>query len=105
MKVQTSDEHVMIAVSLDGDERHQDRVILTPQAAIDLARDLIDAVTQRGFEVKMTVDVPRHQPTPAQIAHAVVRVGHLRKTLDGSAPWNSDKVNRELVMRVLEACL
>lgn len=76
---------------------------VTMQEAIQLARDLIDAVTQCGFEVKMTVDVPRPQPSVDQIRTAVHRVGHLRKSL--TAPWNDTKTNTELVMRVLEACL
>jgi hypothetical protein len=73
--------------------------------AVQLARDLIDAVTQCGHEVKITVDVPRHQPTDMQIATAITRIGHLRKTLDGRAPWNDVKANQEFVMRVLEVCL
>ena len=76
---------------------------LAMSEAVQLARDLIDAVTQCGFEVKMTVDVPRHQPSVDQIRTAVHRVGHLRKSL--TAPWNDMKTNTELVMRVLEACL
>ena len=78
---------------------------LTMQEAISLVRDLIDATTQCGYEVKMTVDVPRHKPTVDQIRTAVHRVGHLRKSLENNVPWNDTKVNTELVMRVLEACL
>ena len=78
---------------------------LNMEQAIGLARDLIDAVTQCGHEVKMNVEVPRHQPTDLQLATAVQRVAHLRKTLDQTAPWNDAKVNTELVSRVLQACL
>lgn len=74
-----------------------------PQA-VQLARDLIDAVTQCGHQVKMDVEVPRHVPTDAQIAQAIVRVGHLRRTALERA-WNDQKTNTEIVMRVLEACL
>lgn len=73
-------------------------------AAIQLARDLIDAVTQCGFEVKMNVEVPRHQPTDQQLTTAVVRVGHIRRAAPQAA-WNDPKVNAEIVMRVVEACL
>lgn len=85
-------------------------IVLTPcelsiSESVQLARDLMDAVTQCGFELKMTVDVPRHQPTDMQIATAITRVGHLRRDLDGQAPWNDVKTNTEIVMRVLGACL
>jgi hypothetical protein len=73
-------------------------------AAIQLARDLIDAVTQCGFEVKMNVEVPRHAPTDQQLATAVVRVGHIRRNAM-QARWDDGKVNSEIVMRVVEACL
>lgn len=73
-------------------------------AAIELARDLIDAVTQCGFEVKMSVEVPRAQPTDAQLALAVTRVGHIRRNAQ-HARWDEGKVNSEIVMRVVEACL
>lgn len=79
-------------------------VELKIEDAVQLARDLIDAVTQCGFEVKMDVEVPRHVPTEAQITHAVARVSHIRKSYT-DRPWNDERVNRELVMRVLEACL
>jgi hypothetical protein len=72
--------------------------------AIELARDLIDAVTQCGFEVKMNVEVPRHKPSDIQIATAIQRVGHLRKNMVDK-PWNDVGTNTELVRRVLEACL
>jgi hypothetical protein len=77
---------------------------LDPPAAIQLARDLIDAVTQCGFEVKMNVEVPRHQPTDQQLALAVTRVGHIRRNAQ-QARWDDGKVNSEIVMRVIEACL
>ena len=73
-------------------------------AAVELARDLIDAVTQCGFEVKMNVEVPRHQPTDMQLALAVTRVGHIRRNA-AQARWDDGKVNSEIVMRVVEACL
>jgi len=73
-------------------------------AAIELARDLIDAVTQCGFEVKMNVEVPRHQPTDMQLALAVTRVGHIRRNAQ-HAKWDDGKTNSEIVMRVVEACL
>lgn len=78
---------------------------LNMEDAVTLARDLIDAVTQCGHQVKMDVEVPRHQPSDLQIATAIQRVAHLRKTLDQQAAWNDVKVNSELVMRVLGACL
>lgn len=78
---------------------------LNMEQAIGLARDLIDAVTQCGHEVKMNVEVPRHQPTDVQLMTAIQRVAHLRKSLDQQAAWNDDKVNTELVTRVLQACL
>lgn len=78
---------------------------LTIPEAAQLARDLIDAATQCGYEVKMTVEVPRHQPTPQQIAVAIRRVGFIRRELDQSAPWDDVKVNQDIVMRVLAACL
>ena len=99
MIVQVHDTKQALRITLPSDG------VLTMQDSIQLARDLIDAVTQCGYEVKMTVDVPRHQPTNLQIATAIARVGHIRKALDQSAPWNDVKVNTEIVMRVLEACL
>lgn len=92
------------------DDKKALRVTLPPTgevdmpAAIQLARDLIDAVTQCGYEVKMNVEVPRHQPTDQQLATAVVRVGHIRRNAIHAA-WNDGKVNSEIVMRVVEACL
>ena len=77
---------------------------LNIEDSVALARDLIDAVTQCGHEVKMDVQVARHQPTDTEIATAVHRVSHLRKTFDAT-PWNDVKANTELVMRVIEACL
>ena len=77
---------------------------LNIEDSVALARDLIDAVTQCGHEVKMDVQVERHQPTNQEIATAVHRVAHLRKTFDATA-WNDTKANTELVMRVIEACL
>lgn len=76
---------------------------LTLPDAIQLARDLIDATTQCGYEVKMTVDAPKYQPTDDQIRTAIHRVGHLRRNLN--APWNDVRTNTELVARVLGACL
>lgn len=72
--------------------------------AVQLARDLIDAVTQCGYEVKMNVEVPRHVPTDVQIEHAIVRVGHLRRAA-AERRWNDTKTNTEIVRRVLELCL
>lgn len=92
------------------DDKAALRVTLPPTgeldmpAAIQLARDLIDAVTQCGFEVKMNVEVPRHTPTDQQLALAVTRVGHIRRNAMQAA-WNDGKVNSEIVMRVVEACL
>ncbi|MEK9725792.1 MAG: hypothetical protein VW405_20230 [Rhodospirillaceae bacterium] len=77
---------------------------LTIPEAVTLARDLIDAVTQCGHEVKMNVEIPRHVPTEMQINAAVTRVGHLRRTAAERA-WHDDRTNREIVARVLEACL
>jgi hypothetical protein len=77
---------------------------LNIEDSVALARDLIDAVTQCGHEVKMDVSVPRHQPTDQEVATAIHRVAHLRKTFD-STPWNDTKANTELVMRVINACL
>jgi len=77
---------------------------LSIEQSVALARDLIDAVTQCGHEVKMDVQVARHQPTDTEIATAVHRVAHLRKTFDSTA-WNDVKANTELVMRVIDACL
>ena len=74
------------------------------KSAVDLARDLIDAVTQCGYEVKMDVEVPRRQPTDAQLAQALHRVGHIRRTGLERA-WNDQRTNMEIVARVLEACL
>ena len=72
--------------------------------AVDLARDLIDAVTQCGYEVKLNVEVPRRAPTDAQLAQALHRVGHIRRTALERA-WNDQQTNMEIVARVVEACL
>ena len=77
---------------------------LDMQSAIKLARDLIDAVTQCGYEVKMNVEVPRHQPTQMQLVAAVARVSHIRRA-NQDRPWNDQHTNTDIVMRVLEACL
>jgi hypothetical protein len=77
---------------------------LTMAEAIDLARDLIDAVTQCGFEVKMDVEVKRHTPTDQQLQTALRRVWHVRKAAQEQA-WPDERLNQELVSRVLEACL
>lgn len=106
MKVQVNAEKSAVAIDLEAavPMAPHYRVPVTPQVAIDLARDLIDAVTQCGFEVKMTVEVPRTPPTQDQINRAVIRVGHLRRDIEHKAPWHDTKANTELVMRVLEAC-
>jgi hypothetical protein len=72
--------------------------------ATQLARDLIDAVTQCGAEVKIDVEVPRYKPSDHQVTVAIHRVGQLRKALS-DRPWNDVRANTELVHRVLEACL
>lgn len=77
---------------------------LTIEQATELGRDLWDAVRQCGYELKMTVDVPRHVPTDIQVETAAVRVAHIRRAAQ-DRPWNDARTNRELVMRVLEACL
>jgi hypothetical protein len=97
MKVQIHDTKQALRV-LDLPE------LLTIEQATALIGDLVDAVTQCGFEVKLTVDVPRHVPTDAQVSAAVRRVAHIRKTLEPAA-WNDERLNRELVVRVLEQCL
>ena len=99
MKVQIRGDKQAVRVELPPDGE------LSVQEAIDLARDLIDAVTQCGHQVKMNVEVPRHQPTDLQLQTAIQRVAHLRKSLDQQAAWNDLKVNTELVTRVLAACL
>lgn len=99
MKVQIRGDKAAIRVELPPDGE------LSMEEAVQLARDLIDAVTQCGHQVKLDVEVPRHQPTDVQLQTAIQRVAHLRKSLDGNAPWNDVKVNSELVMRVLGACL
>lgn len=78
--------------------------ILDMQSAVQLARDLIDAVTQCGHEVKLNVEVPRHQPTDMQLATAITRVAHIRRASQDK-PWNDTPVNADIVNRVLEACL
>ena len=98
MTVQTRDDKKAIRVSIPPTGE------LDMPAAIELARDLIDAVTQCGFEVKMHVEVPRPQPTEMQLALAVTRVGHIRRNA-AQARWDDGKVNSEIVMRVVEACL
>lgn len=70
--------------------------------AIQLARDLIDAANQMGFTVGITVE--RKPPTEQQLETAVQRVAHIRRHY-ASAAWNHERTNREIVMRVLEACL
>jgi hypothetical protein len=77
---------------------------LTIEQATELGRDLWDAVRQCGYEIKMTVDVPRHIPTDTQVETATVRVAHIRRA-NQDRPWNDLRTNKELVMRVLEACL
>lgn len=77
---------------------------LNIEESVALARDLIDAVTQCGHQVKMDVSVERHQPTELELATAVQRVAHLRKAYP-TAAWSDTKVNTELVMRVIGACL
>lgn len=92
------------------DDKAALRVTLPPTGELDmptavqLARDLIDAVTQCGFEVKMNVEVPRTKITDTQLTTAAVRVGHIRRNA-AQAAWNDSKVNAEIVMRVVEACL
>lgn len=97
MTVQIRDDKQALRVTLPAPE-------ITMAEAIELARDLIDAVTQCGFEVKMNVEVPRHQPTDHQLALAVTRVGHIRRNAQ-HARWDDGKTNSEIVMRVVEACL
>lgn len=97
MIIQIRDDKQALRVTLPAPE-------ITMPEAIELARDLIDAVTQCGFEVKMNVEVPRHQPTDQQLALAVTRVGHIRRNAQ-QAQWHDGKVNSEIVMRVVEACL
>lgn len=77
---------------------------LDMEQAVQLARDLIDAVTQCGHEVKMNVEVPKHQPSDAQLRTAITRVAHLRRTY-ADREWTDDTVNRTLVEHVLKACL
>lgn len=98
IRVQIRDDRQAVRIDLPDDGA------LTMAEAVQLARDLIDAVTQCGHEVKMTVDVPRHRPSDAQIAVAVARIGHLRRSMDAK-PWNDARTNQEFVQRVLEACL
>ena len=98
MTVQIRDDKAALRVTLPPSGE------LNMPAAIQLARDLIDAVTQCGFEVKMNVEVPRTQVTDTQLTTAAVRVGHIRRNA-AQAAWNDSKVNAEIVMRVVEACL
>jgi len=76
---------------------------LSIEAAVELARDLIDAVTQCGHQVRMNVQVDR-QPTDEQIITAIRRVGHMRRELDRK-PWHDGKANAMIVEQVLKACL
>ena len=77
---------------------------LSLKEANALYNGLCNAIRECGFEIKLTVEVPRHIPTEEQLNTAVHRVAHLRKSFD-STPWNDLRANRELVRRVLEACL
>lgn len=80
--------------------------LLTIEQATTLVGDLVQAVGQCGYEVKMTVDVPRHVPTDTQVAAAVARVAHIRKSFESqNDAWNNERLNREIVIRVLEMCL
>ena len=77
---------------------------ITIEEAAALANGLVDAIQQCDRELKITVQVPKHQPTQAQLIAAVARVSHIRRSMQ-DRPWNDVKTNTELVMRVLEACL
>jgi len=78
---------------------------LDMEQAVQLVRDLIDAVTQCGHKVNMEVEVPRYVPPLEKINQAIIRIGHLRRDLDQSTPWHDKHTNTTFVMRVLEICL
>ncbi len=86
---------------------HVDSIAVNKDGTIDLqeAHKLYDglyqALTECGAKITLTVEIPG--PTDAQIAQAVHRVAHLRRSFDAT-PWNDAKANMELVTRVLTAC-